>query len=103
MCLEIHPHHSTLMKCFPYVSYVIIATTYTKIGHKLGNLDSRDINPVSLPESQRLYERNSIILSLILIYSSMYIEYQKCFLGVKAAGAYGSQIYQLHAPIVLTH
>jgi hypothetical protein len=85
--LEIHSHYSALMKCFPYASYVIIATTYTKIGHKLGHLDSRDITPVSLPESQRIYGRNSIILSHILIYPSMYTEYKECFLGVKAAGA----------------
>jgi hypothetical protein len=28
-------------------------------------------------------------------------EYQKYFLGVKAAGAYGRQSYQIHAPILL--
>jgi len=28
-------------------------------------------------------------------------EYQECFLGVKAAGAYGWQPYHLHVPIVL--
>ena len=28
-------------------------------------------------------------------------EYQECFLGAKAAGAYGWQTYYLHVPIVL--
>jgi hypothetical protein len=59
--LQIHSYPSTLTKSAPCVSYVIIAATYTKRGHKLGALDSRDITPDSVPLSQGFYGINSII------------------------------------------